>query len=157
MSDEMTCVKDTHFVYYFDNIDKNTVFVLRDDLATDAWDREIHKGTTSYFRLPDNCWIISSKRDLVGYWVEAYNTENNAVVENFLRMAVDWPNDIFVIFFANGATAFRTTWRSFLRYWDEFIAIEDDCPILIPETGIRKEAIIFTPGGDILRISGVGQ
>lgn len=157
MSDEMTCVKDTEYGYYFDNIEKSTAFLLREDLAKDAWGHKIHKGSTSYFRLPDDCWITSGKWAFVGTWVDAYNEDQNAIVEDFLRTAVDWPDDISIIFFANGLTAFRTQWRTFLKYWDEFISVEDDCPILMPETGDRKGAIMFTPGGDIIRISGTGQ
>lgn len=157
MSDEMTCVKDTVNNYYFDKIEKNTVFLLRDDLAKEAWDRKIDKGSTSYFRLSKGCWITSDNREIVGHWVEAYNNDNNAIVEKFLRRTVDWVDDSFILFFPDGLTAFRTRWRSFLQFCDDFLAFEDDCPIVMLEPDGGREAIVFAPTGYIIKITGAGQ
>lgn len=152
MSEELTCVQDTGYSEYFENAGRNTVYLLSENMAESAWNREVHVGTSSYFDLPDDCWIISSESLPIGRWMEAYNNDDNPVVEKLLRAAVDWSDDIFIKFFAKKKSVFRVRWKEFLHYWDEFIAVEDDCPIVIPENGSGKEAILFRSIGDIVKI-----
>ena len=152
MSEEFICVQDTDYREYFENAGINTVFLLSENMAESAWNREIHIGASSYFDLPDDCWIIASVAVPIGRWMEAYNNDNNLLVEKLLRAEVGWPDDIFIKFFAKKKIVFRARWKDFLHYWDEFIAVEDDCPIVIPEKSPNKEAILFRPIGDIVKI-----
>lgn len=152
MGDEFICVKDTDYADYFENAGKNRVFLLNEKLAENAWNREVCDGTSSYFDLPDDCWIVDGKAVQIGRWMEAYNNDDNAAVEKLLRAAVDWSDDIFIKFFAKKKIVFRALWGDFLRYWDEFIAVEDDCSMVIPENESCKEAILFRPIGDIVKI-----
>lgn len=152
MSDEFTCVQDTDYGEYFENAGENTVFLLSQNMAERTWNSEVHASTSSYFDLPDDCWIIASKSVPIGRWMEAYNNDENPMVEKSLRASVDWSDDIFIKFFAKKTSVFRVKWKDFLHYWDEFIAVEDDCPIVIPENESHKEAILFRPIGDIVKI-----
>jgi hypothetical protein len=152
MADNLICVQDTDYGEYFDNVGKNIVFLLKEESAEKAWHSEVHATSSSYFNLPDDCWIVASKSDSIGNWMEAYNSDNNVAVEELLREALDWPDNAIVKFFAKKRIVFQTKWRDFLRYWDDFIAVEDDCPIIIPENCSGKEALVFRPIGDILKI-----
>ena len=152
MADKLVCVQKTHLNEYFENSDKITIFLLDEKLAESAWKRNIHFDSSSFFDLPDDCWIITSKVVQVGHWMEAYNEGNDATVGKLLRKAVDWNDDFYIYFFAKKKIVFRTQWHNFLQHWDDFIAIEDDCPIVTPECDLCKEAIVFRPIGDFLKI-----
>jgi hypothetical protein len=152
MDSDLICVQDTDYGEYFEKTEKNTVFLLSGETAEKAWNAEVHANSSSYFDLPDDCWIVANKYCFVGGWMEAYNNDDNVVVEELLRRAIEWPDDTIIRFFAKKKIVFQTRWCHFLRFWDGFIAVEDDCPILIPENGSGKEAIIFRPVGDIIKI-----
>jgi len=153
VANELVCVQDTDYDEYFEHAGKNTVFLLEDGMAEKAWKCEIDANSSSYFDLPDDCWIITSKSYSLGRWMEAYNNDDNAAVEELLRDAVDWPDNTIINFFAKKKTIFQTRWCDFLHFWDEFIAVEDDCPIVISESGAGKEALLFRPIGDIIKIN----
>lgn len=148
----MICVQNTFFAYYFDKTGDDTVFLLSEAEAEKAWRAEIHAESTSYFNIPDKSWLVTTQSESLGRWEDAYNGDDNAVVEEILRGAIDWNDDDIVKFFVNIKTVFQTTWRDFLRLWDEFLAVDDDCPIVVPEGGSGKEAIIFTPMGEIIKV-----
>jgi hypothetical protein len=74
------------------------------------------------------------------------------LVEELLRGVFDWQDNRIIRFYAKKKIVFQTRWCDFLNFWDEFLAIEDDCPIVIPENGSGKEAILFRPIGDIVKI-----
>jgi len=152
MVDEIICVQNTSYADYFENAKKNTVFMLSKKLAENTWNRVVHDGSSSYFDLPDDCWIVTNKTTPIGRWIEAYNNDDNAAVEKSLRAAVDWSDDTLINFFAKNKIVFRTSWLDFLHYWDGFLAAEDDCPMVIPENTPRKEAILFRPIGNIIKI-----
>ncbi len=149
---EMNCVQDTSYGEFFENAGKNTVFLLIDEEAEKAWTSEVDANSSSYFDLPDDCWIITDKSNSIGSWMEAYNNDDNAAVERLLRASVDWPDDAVIKFFAKNKIVFQSRWCDFLRFWDEFIAAEDDCPIVIADNCSGKEALIFRPIGDIIKI-----
>lgn len=152
MSKELICVQETGYADYFKKTLKNKVFLLDVKMAESAWDHAINIGTSSYFDLPNDCWLISSDSVRIGDWLEAYNDDDNYAVSKILRDSVNWPEDDFVNFFAKRKIVFKVKWKDFVLYWDDFIAIEDDCPIVIPENKKRKEAILFRPLGDVLKI-----
>ena len=152
MTNDLICVQDTVYDEYFENIERNTVFLLSGEAAERAWNLEVYPNSSSYFDLPDDCWIVAVQSRPIGQWLEAYNNDDNALVEELLRGALNWPDTTILKFFAKKKIVFQASWCDFLRWWDEFIAIEDDCPIIIPENGSGKEALVFRPVGDILKI-----
>lgn len=147
------CVQDTDYGRCFQSVRKNTVFLLDEKLAASAWDHEVCAGSSSYFNLPDDCWLVFGKAVSIGRWMEAYNNDDNEILEQLLRAAVDWPDNTFIKFFAKKKIVFRTHWCDFLKHWDEFIAFEDDCPIVIPENFLNKEALLFRPIGDVIKVA----
>ena len=152
MSEDLICVQNIDYGEYFEKAGKGTVFLLSGETAEKIWDSEIYANSTSYFNLPDDCWVVSSKSSLIGNWIEAYNNDDNDAVEELLRRAIDWRDDVIIRFFAKKKIVFQTKWCDFLCYWDEFLAVEDDCPIILPKDNSRKEALVFRPIGDILKI-----
>lgn len=152
MSDKLVCVQSTDYYDYFESVKKNTVFLLNPHMAEMAWESEIYANSSSYFNLPDDCWIVASKSHLIGNWMVAYNNDDNASVERILRETVDWSDSTVIKFFVKNTIVFQAKWCDFLNYWDEFIAVEDDCPIIIPENGAGKEALLFRAIGDIIKI-----
>lgn len=153
MADSSICVQDTDYCEYFENAGKNTIFLLSEEEAQNAWESEICTNSLSYFDLPDDCWVVAHASNSIGYWIEAYNSDDNAAVANLLLKNINWPDDTIIKFFAKKKIVFQAKWCDFLRFWDEFIAVEDDCPIIIPEGDFGKQALVFRPIGDILKIS----
>ncbi len=154
MTNEMTCIKDTEFSQYFENATKNTIFRLEEESSEKAWDSEIHQGSSTFSLLPDNCWVVPKPNNIsIGKWIEAYDNGNNFAVEEILRESFDWPDDTIIRYFLDRSFVLQVKWCDFLRYWDDFLALEDDCPIVIPQNGLRRnEAIIFDPSGYIFKI-----
>lgn len=152
MIEDLICVQDTDYGEYFEKAGSNTVFLLGEKSAEAAWDSEVYGNASSYFNLPDDCWIVSGESNSIGDWMDSYNNDENSAVEKLLREAVDWSDDAIVRFFVKKKIVFQSNWRDFLRYWDEFLAIEDDCPILLPRCSYRKEALLFRSVGDIFKI-----
>jgi hypothetical protein len=108
MTDDIICVQDTEFNEYFENTGKNVIFLLREEAAEKAWDAEIHTNSSSYFNLPDDCWIIASNNSSIGDWMEAYNNDNNVLVEELLRGVFDWQDNRIIRFYAKKKIVFQT-------------------------------------------------
>lgn len=151
----MIPVQNSFYSEFFEKAEKETVFLLSEEEAKDAWSNEIDKSSSSYFDLPDDCWIVTSESVSVGRWVEAYNDDDNLGLARKLRTAVFWGDDMVIKFFAKNKIVFQAKWIDFLKYWDEFISAEDDCPIVIPEFRDAREALLFRPIGDVLKVGGV--
>jgi len=152
MADDITCIQETEYGDYFEKAGKNTIFLLSKESAVNAWNFKVNSNSSSYFNLPDDCWIVANKSYSIGNWMEAYNSDDSGYVEGLLRSAVNWSDDAIIRFFVKKRIVFQASWCNFLRFWDEFIAVEDDCPIIIPVKSSAKEALVFRPIGDILKI-----
>lgn len=153
MSDTLTCVKKTFYSEYFEEVISNVVFLLDKESAKKAWEKNVGIGSESYFDLPDDSWLIEGQKIEIGRWMEAYNTDDILLVKKLLASHVGWQDETVVNFFVNNEIVFITKWKDFLQYWDSFIAIEDDCPIVIPDIlNKNRKAIIFRPIGDIVKI-----
>jgi hypothetical protein len=143
-------VQKTPFKDIFKNSMEEDVILLGDEKANKLWEEEIDPKASSYFYLPDDHWLISSPSFTIGEWLEAYNTDNNLFVETILRKNINYSKDSLLYFIARKNTIFLTKWSYFLKNWDEFIAVEDDCPILmLVDRKKRSNILVFKPLGDI--------
>jgi len=153
MSNILTCVKKSFYSQYFEEVISDVIFLLDRNSAKQAWEKKVDKKSESYFDLPDNSWLIEGKTFKIGRWMEAYNTDDIVLVKKMLTSHVTWMDEAIIYFFVNKKISFLTQWKFFLKYWDNFIAIDDDCSIVIPDKiNENREAIIFRPIGDIVRI-----
>lgn len=100
MSAGSICVQDTEYGRCFQSVGRNTVFLLDEELAGSAWSHEIYASSSSYFNLPDDCWLVFGRTVSIGRWIEAYNNDDNEILERLLRASVDWPDNTFIKFFA---------------------------------------------------------
>lgn len=57
MSKSKTSVIQSDFSEYFSHVNNSDIYLLDKSVAEDIWDKRIHKGSSSYFRLPDDCWL----------------------------------------------------------------------------------------------------
>lgn len=148
----MIPVQNSFYSEFFEKSEKDTVFLLSEEEAQYAWNSKIDNRSSSYFDIPNDCWVVASKSVLVGRWIDAYNNDDNVGLADKLRTAVSWSDDTIIRFFAKKKIVFQSKWCDFLEFWDEFIAVEDDCSIVIPESIDTREALLFRPIGDILKI-----
>jgi len=152
MSENLIPIEETFYSDYFEGLECQGVFLLREDKAKLAWSQEIEPNSSSYFDLSDECWIVKGKPLFVGRWLEAFNNDDNNIVAEALRSTVQWSDETVIKFFAKKNAVFQTTWGEFLKVWDGFLTAEDDCPIIIPEFNNSRLAFLFRPIGDILFI-----
>ncbi|WP_062269767.1 DUF2947 family protein [Endozoicomonas arenosclerae] len=146
-------VERTRYREYFDSIPRNSIFLLDKGVSELFWDKEISNKGASYFKLPNDCWLVSGESDLIGSWLDFYNKSDNIPVSNILKSKFKWSDKETVRFCISKCIILESSWSVFLEFWDDFLAIDDDCPILIPSNPINREAILFRPIGDILKVS----
>lgn len=149
---EKICVKKTIYRSFFEDVREDTVFLISAKWSEALWDKMIYQDKHSYFDLPNDCWTINGNKVRLGCWIDSYNHNNRDVIE-IIEDVVDWSDTDSTIFFVNRKLAFAARWRDFLEHWTSFIAIEDDCPIVMPEFGgDLRECIIFEPLGKVAKI-----
>ena len=149
----MTPVDETAYVEFFRTAEDKHIFLLQESVAKAYWHSIFPSGTSSYFDIPNEHWIASSGTIRVCEWISAYNANEPSVVEKSLRLSIPWTTHVGVRFCVNHSLIFQTTWTIFLRNWNAFLGIHDDCPIVLPNPDVCPyEAIVFTPLGDILFI-----
>jgi hypothetical protein len=134
---------------FFENVKSDDIYLLSKQLSTSVWSRYIDEKANTYFHLPDNNWLVTSKYIIAGEWIESFNTEEPKKVKDLLSKSVDWPKNERVFFCINKDNVIETVWEVFTTYWIKFLYCENDCPILIAENN-KKEAIIFTAIGDFV-------
>lgn len=153
MSNELIAVENSEYEDYFENIKSDSVFLLSKSLAIDTWEKIIDLGAASYFSLPDDHWIVKSESKAIGEWFDAYNNDKPFKVAKVLKKHTNWSLSSKVWYFISKKVSFETTWETFLLHWDDFLAIDDDCPIVVCDSIDIKEAIVFKPMGAISLIS----
>ena len=129
------------------------VFFLGDSEASLVFEEAFGQQATSFFDLPDVHWFVRAKSEVVGRWLESYNTGDVDSVETILKKVVNWALEDEVYYIAKKFVVFKTTWNGFVSHWDAFLACEDDAPILM-RTPSGKEAVMFTSLGEIRHIIG---
>jgi len=146
-------IENTTFKECFEGVQPGEVFLLGKEDSNKYWERYIDTSATSYFNLPEGSWVVASKHECLGTWMEAYNNDNNEAVSAILRKEFTWVDDMTVWFFVSKEIVFESSWQSFLKYWDCFIAAEDDCPILLGQEMSTGQALLFRAIGDMYKIS----
>jgi hypothetical protein len=144
----MIPICESTYAEFFSDDDRAKVFLLDEIESAHAFEASLGLGVGSFFDLPDTHWIVIGRMILVGTWIESYNADLSDSVSRILRSKIDWRETDAVHFFVNKRFAIKTSWKVFSKSWDAFLAIHDDCPLLMRATG-EKEALIFTALGDI--------
>ena len=153
MSEKMISVDNSPFKECFQGANLSDTFLLSKEAANDLWAKRVDERAASYFNLPDESWVVSSEYENVGVWIDAYNNDTNSIVSDLLRHSFSWSDNTKIWFCVNKHIIFESSWLSFLKYWDGFIAVEDDCPIVIAQTGKSRDALLFRSIGDMVKVS----
>lgn len=149
---EKVCIKKTIYHSFFEDVTDNVVFWLSKSQSEALWDQMIYPHKHSYFDLPADCWIVQGDKTTLGFWMDSYHHNDGNMFET-IRAMVDWSDMEKMIFFVNRKVAFAATWQDFMQHWTSFIAVEDDCPIVMPESGgDLRGCIIFEPLGKVAKI-----
>lgn len=127
------------------------ISVLDKTEAALAFENAFGKGFRTYFDFPETHWLVQAKEQVIGLWLEPYNTGRIDQLGALLKKSVEWKPDTEIYFFAKKSLVFQTQWKEFCAQWDSFLACEDDCPILMQSLNIR-EALLFTSLGEIRHI-----
>lgn len=141
----------TTFSDEFDNLNVDDVFLLSKEESASVWSKYIDKKASSYFKLEDNNWLITSKRLVIGNWLEDFNRNRTENVRDILSNNLSWNKEDIVWFCISRALIIEAPWEKFRNHWICFLQCEDDCPILINRNSVGS-ALIFRPIGDILKI-----
>lgn len=146
-------LRNTTFMEFFEDIECKDIFLLSKDGANRLWNSYFDKNAKSYFSLPDDNWVISGKKKLIGTWLEAYNCDNNQAVSSILRKEITWRKSQVIWFCVSKEIIFQSHWHFFLKHWDCFVAVEEDCPIVVSQESNQKLALLFRPIGDMYKIT----
>lgn len=151
----LTQVNSTKYRDFFEGVPANNIFLLDEKLASDFWLKHISIEGNSYFSLPDNNWVINGFSEPLGDWLEAYNDDNNEPVSQLLKRSFSWSHNTSIWFCISKEIIFQLSWEDFLKHWDCFVAIDDDCPIVIGFTADLQQALILRGIGNMSKISHV--
>lgn len=150
-------VEKTVFKNCFEGIPPEKVFLLPKEDAYHFWEERVDSKATSYFNLSDDSWIITSEKEELGMWIEAYNNDDNDSVSDLLQKAFCWEENKPIWFCVSKEIIFQSSWCIFLKYWDCFIAAEDDCPILLSSSELEEQALLFRAIGDMHKINRINH
>jgi hypothetical protein len=146
-------VRESIFKELFEDIGDREVTLLGDDEADAVWNFLVENTASSYFDLPDSSWVVLAPRHHLGRWIDAYNSDDRELIKRLLKQSLGWNDRDPVAFMAKKSTILRTNWSTFCDFWDDFLAVEDDCPLLMRMHGISHQALLFRPVGDIVKIN----
>lgn len=131
------------------NVDSNDVQLLGTEEARLKWSAQLGTEAKSYFSIPSDSWLARLPSVTIGQWLGNYNAGNVQRTASELQSHLSWASTTRVLFCVSHRTIIATTWGTFTCLWDCFLATHDDCPIVIPDEGKKRSALIFTPLGDI--------
>jgi len=132
----------------FVNQIEGSAFLYSRKTSSDYWDKYIDKKSSSYFSLLDNNWIVESKKNNLGFWIEDYNNDNSEQVQKLLLDKIPWKLEDTIIYCISRFLIIESTWENFTKLWMNFIECDDDCPIII-NLNVKGNAIVFNPIGSI--------
>jgi|RhiMetdeSRZDD1v2_1073273.scaffolds.fasta_scaffold52333_2 DUF2947 family protein len=144
-------ILESEYSEYFSDATVNSVFLLSINESQNIWNNNIDQKADSYFRLPDDNWLVVTEQIIIGDWKEDFNANKVQDVQQLLNRSVTWNDEDIVLFCIRKNKILETNWSEFKRLWINFILCEDDCPILINHQ-IKGCAILFRPIGDIAKI-----
>lgn len=147
-----TAVEHSIFSELFEDVGAHEVYLLSDEDAQRAWVNLVDEKASSYFDLPNSSWLVTGEISVVGSWLPFYNADDRQAGRALLEGAVDWKPRSEVLFLVKKTIVLQSTWASFCALWDNFLAVEDDCPMLIRTQDIRSQALLFQSLGTVLRI-----
>ncbi len=150
MNNNLISIKNTHFKEYFSSEIYDEVFLLDTKDANLFWHSYIGENTTSYFNLPNDNWIIKEERIFLAEWITYYNEDNNISISTILKNQISCDNDATIWFCMSKELILKSNWKVFLEHWDCFIAIDDDCPIILIEN--EAQSLLFTSIGGLYKI-----
>ncbi len=149
----MKSIYDTKCSEYFDDVSGLNIN-LHDEKESEVIFRElVSTEGTSWFDLPDQCWLVTSEKSNCGRWLESYNNKNLDEVSSAMSEHSGWVNSEVVYFISGYRCVLSSSWGEFLDNWNLFLSFYDDCPIVVDKKA-SSSAFIFTPMGAILSISG---
>lgn len=125
---------------------------LTSEEATEVCKSHLGGKARGFFSLPDEHWIVGADCAIAGHWVEAYNADSPAEVATALT-ALPWQENDTVYFFTGRSLVTESTWGAFVNHWMDFLAAEDDAPIVM---NLQRpwEALLFTSLGEIRYLTG---
>ncbi|KZX01720.1 hypothetical protein JL49_04165 [Pseudoalteromonas luteoviolacea] len=149
----MNPVEATEHKDMFNDVGANTIFVMDKESAKNHWINAVDEKANSFFRLQDNNWLIAKNSAVIGAWRDAYNNDDNYYVSKLLNEHTRWEEESVVRFYVSKLIVLETKWKYFLKHWDDFLALEDDCPVLIQDGEEKSRALIFRANGDIVLVN----
>jgi hypothetical protein len=135
----------------FEDSDSEGIVLLTKDNALKVWQEHVDQKAPSYYRLPDDNWIVKSNQVVIGQWLPDFNNNESQGVEARLNSSVAWNDSDIIWFCISRALIIEASWYDFKRLWMNFLECEDDCPILLNSKKVGC-ALLFFPMGSITKV-----
>ena len=146
---EKAPILESFYADYFSDTPTDDIYLLSAWASGDIWTKYIDQKAGSFFRLPENNWLLG-EQVIVGKWLNDYNAEEVENVHDLLSTAVTWEDKDTVFFCINKDAIIEVTWQSFKKRWIHFLQCENDAPVVI-NTLHPRCAILFRRS-DIVKI-----
>ena len=146
--DVKTPIKRSPFADFFEDVEATDIFLLCKEDADQICSTYIDSSTNSYWFLKDDHPLLVGKRECIGDWSTPYNNDDNSQLSLLLEDKLEWNGDDVIYYIINRDTVLETSWRSFLKFWDAFIAAKDECPFIVSSTD-KENTLLINPNGEV--------
>lgn len=150
MTEGKKLIANSQFAEEFEGVETEKVLFLDRPLAEETWGQYVDPIAKSYFKLPDDNWLVTGTTKSLAHWQEDYNQDKWEKIQGVLDVELDWEDEDRVYFLISRLLVLESNWATFKRYWINFLECDDDCPIVINERR-TESALIFRPIGDLVR------
>ncbi|MEL6862997.1 MAG: DUF2947 family protein [Bacteroidota bacterium] len=153
MMNQKNPVSISHYSDIFEGLACDDIYVLNEQNAITIWKNHVDQKATSFFKLPDEHWLVTGHQETLGHWLNDFNEDHSQRIQQLLNSTVDWNDEDIIFFSISHLIILETSWKTFKNNWIYFLHCDDDCPILV-NSSYSKEALVFRPIGDFIRING---
>ena len=135
---------------YFSGLPADSIYLLSEEEAAGVWIEYIDEKANSFFRLPEDHWLLTTEQSFVAEWVKGYNEDNPVAVTDALSKQMTWKDDDTVLFCIDKSRMIEAKWYDFKRFWIHFIQCHDDAPVVINPS--KKGCAILFRRTDIVKL-----
>ncbi len=144
-------IKKSAYLDFFLNADIEYTYLLDEEQAKMVWQRQVQSNAASYFKLEDDHWLVRAKIENRIEWITSYNESDFLHICCLLEALVEWHKQDTVYFLISQSLVLETKWLELTTYWNLFLTVEDDCPIVI-NPKFSNEALLFTSIGEVYKL-----
>ncbi|WP_036114477.1 DUF2947 family protein [Lysobacter capsici] len=125
----------------FSSAELASVFLLEGDEAVAVWREYIGDGK-SFNHLSNESWVVGGSWVTIGDWMDGYPRPlNSQRVAELVSTKSEWSDNEELFLIQNSKNIIKFTMKDFNKFWNDFLSIFGDGPVLISRD--RKSGVAF--------------